>query len=119
MPYEAKATRSYGQPPAAVSQAAAEVMAAIGGKATKSSRPGEGQVEATFNKEVAGRAFGNRCQLLARVTGAAGESTVAVECWPIDPLGKKLLFGVLGEPAKLVVDAFLARLDARLAPRPA
>ena len=76
--------------------------------------PSSGRVEATFNKSVAGRAFGNRVTVIAQVSEQASGSALSLEAFPVDPLGKKLLFGVLGEPARLVVDAFTSRLDGRL-----
>ena len=115
MPFEVKESRVYTRPAAEVAAAAAEVMKEIEGKLAKASDPAQGRVEANFNKSVAGKSFGNRVQLVVQVTDrAGGESALALEAYPVDPLGKKLLFGVMGEPARLVVDAFTARLDARL-----
>ncbi len=115
MPYEVKESKVYARPAAEVAAAAAEVMKGIDGKLAKGSDPASGRVEATFNKSVAGKAFGNRVQLVVQVTGSGAECALALEAFPVDPLGKKLLFGVLGDPARLVVSAFTARLDARLA----
>ena len=61
------------------------------------------------------KAFGNRVQLIVQVTEqTGGQGALALEAYPVDPLGKKLLFGVMGDPARLVVNAFTVRLDARL-----
>jgi hypothetical protein len=115
MPYEVKESKAYPRPAAEVASAAADVVKEIEGKLAKGSDPAKGRVEANFNKSVAGKSFGNRVQLVVLVTGAAGnECTLALEAYPVDPLGKKLLFGVLGDPARLVVSAFTARLDKRL-----
>jgi hypothetical protein len=105
----------YSRPAAEVVAAAAEVMTEIEGKLAKGSDPAKGRVEANFNKSVAGKSFGNRVQLIVQVSGQTGaECALALEAYPVDPLGKKLLFGVMGEPARLVVNAFTARLEARL-----
>jgi hypothetical protein len=114
MPFEVKETRSYARPAAEVAAAAAEALREIEGKLGKGSDLAQGRLEAVFNKSVAGKAFGNRVQLVAQVTGSGAGCALALEAYPVDPLGKKLLFGVLGEPARLVVSAFSARLDARL-----
>ncbi len=114
MPYEVKESKAYPRPAAEVASAAAEVVKEIEGKLAKGSDPAQGRVEANFNKSVAGKSFGNRVQLVVVVTGAGNESTLALEAYPVDPLGKKLLFGVLGDPARLVVSAFSSRLDKRL-----
>ena len=115
MGYEARATRAYGRPAAAVVDQATEAVARLGGKAGKGSRPADGHLEAAFNKAVAGKTFMNRCELVVQVTADGPERcAVAVEAYPVDPMGKKLLFGVMGEPAKLVATAFCQELDARL-----
>jgi hypothetical protein len=116
MPYEVKESKVYPRPAAEVLAAAAEVVKEIEGKPAKGSDPSAGRVEANFNKSVAGKAFGNRVQLVLHAKGQTGtECALELEAYPVDPLGKKLLFGVLGDPARLVVSAFTARLDARLA----
>ncbi len=119
MPYDVKESKVYSRPAAEVAAAAAEVMKEIDGKLARGSDPATGRLEANFNKSVAGKAFGNRVQLVVQVTGQAGPGcTLALEAFPVDPLGKKLLFGVLGDPARLVVNAFTSRLEARLGGAP-
>lgn len=116
MGFDLKESRTYPRPAAEVAVASAEVMKELEGKLAKGSDPAAGRVEAAFNKSVGGKAFGNRVQLLVQVTSQGdGGCAMALEAYPVDPLGKKLLFGVLGDPARLVVNAFTARLDARLA----
>ena len=115
MSYEVKESRVYARPAAEVTAAAAEVMKEIEGKPAKGSDPGKGRVEASFNKSVAGKAFGNRVRLIVQVTGQPDTGcALALEAYPIDPVGMKLLFGVMGDPARLVANAFTSRLDARL-----
>ncbi len=116
MPYEVKESKVYPRPAAEVAAAAAEVVKEIEGKLGKGSNTPAGRVEASFNKSVAGKSFMNRVQLIAQAREQGGEGCVLeLEAYPIDPVGKKLLFGVLGEPARLVTDAFLSRLDGRMA----
>ena len=118
MPYQVRESKVYPRPAAEVLAAAAEVVKEIEGKLAKGSDPSTGRVEASFNKSVAGKSFMNRVQLVVQAKGQAGDDcTLELEAYPVDPLGKKLLFGVLGEPARLVVSAFTARLDARLGRR--
>lgn len=114
MGYEVKESRAYARPAAEVTAAAAEVLKAIDGKLSKSTDLAAGRVEASFNKSVAGKAFGNRVQVVVQITGQGADCALALEAFPVDPLGKRLLFGVLGSPARLVVDAFTSRLDGRL-----
>ncbi len=113
MPYEVKEARTYPGAPDVVRATAAEVAARLGGKAAR--KPVEGAVDVTFNKIVGGTALLNRIQLVLRVAGSGpGQTTAAAEVFPVDPVGQRLLFGVVGEPARVVANAFWAALDARL-----
>lgn len=116
MGYEIKESKVYARPAAEVVAAAAEVVKEIEGKLAKGADPASGRFEANFNKSVAGKSFINRVQLVVQAREQAGAGcALDLEAYPVDPLGKKLLFGVLGEPARLVVNAFTSRLEARLA----
>lgn len=113
MGYEVKEARTYAGTAADVRAAAAEVAVKLGGKPSK--KAAEGQVDVVFNKDVGGKVFGNRVQLRVRFTEPGpGQCSAAAEVFPVDPVGQKLLFGVMGEPARLVANAFWAALDARL-----
>lgn len=114
MPYDVKTSRAFPRPAAEVTAATAEALRAIDGKLGKATDPARGHVEATFNKSVAGKAFLNRVHVVVQVTGEGADCALALEAFPVDPLGRKLLFGVLGDPARLVADAFAAQLDGRL-----
>lgn len=117
MSYVVKETKAFPRPAAELLALVGAVVAELGGQPPKKpAAPGE--LRAEFNKSVGGTAFGNRVQLIARATddpSRAGGSALAVEAYPIDPLGKPLLFGVIGEPARLVTGALWTRLAARLA----
>ncbi len=113
MPYEVKEARTYPGTPDAVRTAAAEVAVALGGKPAK--KPAAGTVDVTFNKNVGGKALLNRIQLRLRFAEAGpGQCAADAEVFPVDPVGQKLLFGVLGEPARHVATAFWAALETRL-----
>jgi len=114
MPYEVKESHTYPRPATEVAAAAIEVAKEIQGKLGKTTDAAKGHVEATFNKSVAGKAFGNRVTVVIQVIGHEDGCAMALEAFPVDPLGKKLLFGVMGDPARLVTDALIARLNLRL-----
>jgi hypothetical protein len=62
----------------------------------------------------------NRIQLQLQFAEAApGQCTATAQVFPVDPVGQKLLFGVMGQPAKDVAAAFWAALDAKLGRPPA
>lgn len=114
MPYDVKASRVFPRPAAEVTAAAAETLRAIDGKLGKGADPARDRLETTFNKTVASKAFGNRVHIVVQVTEQGAGCGLALEAFPVDPLGRKLRFGVLGDPARLVADAFAAHLDGRL-----
>ena len=117
MSYEVKESKQFSRSGAEVLAVAGELITQLGGKRPKKDPGVAGQVQADFNKEVGGKPFGNRVQLIVRVVDdGPGGCTASVEAYPVDPLGKPLLFGVVGEPARLVTRAFWDRLEARFPP---
>jgi hypothetical protein len=117
MSHEVNETRTFARPAAAVLAIAGEVVGQLGGKRPRKDPGIQGQVQADFNKEVGGRSFANRVQLVVRVVSDGPDRcTASVQAYPVDPLGNRLLFGVLGDPARVVTSAFWARLEARLTP---
>lgn len=116
MGYTVKETKSYNQPADAVIKVAAEVINQLDGKPTKKNKPENGRLDANFNKKVKDAPLNNRIQLEVSVTSQAPEqSTISVEAYPVDPVGNKLMFGVRGNPSRVVVDAFWGDLNQRIA----
>ena len=116
MSYIVKETRPVPRPAAELLALATAIVTELGGKPPKKPAA-DGALRAEFNKSVGGTSFGNRVLLIVRASDdGGGGSELSVEAYPIDPLGKPLLFGVIGEPARLVTSALWTRLAARLAP---
>jgi hypothetical protein len=113
MSHEVRETRSCSRAAAAVLALAGDVVGQLGG-----SRPRNAAgdyVTAEFNKRIGDKAFGNRVRIFVRVTAAGPDRcSVNVEAYPVDPIGNRLRFGVLGEPARLVTRTFWEQLEARL-----
>jgi hypothetical protein len=113
MGYEVKEARQYAGTAADVRAAAGDAAVALGGKPAK--KAAEGVVDVTFNKAVGSKVLQNRVQLVVRFAEAGpGLCSAAADAFPVDPVGQKLLFGVLGEPARVAVNALWAALDAKL-----
>ena len=116
MKYQVSERKAFPRPATEVLAAADELVTQLGGKRPRTSA-GAGQVQADFNKAVGGTLFANRVQLVVRVlSDGADQCTTLVEAYPVDPLGQRLQFGVIGDPARLVTRAFWDRLEARLRP---
>jgi hypothetical protein len=118
MSYVVSETRELARPASDVLAMAREILIQLGGKRPRKDRDVADQVQAEFNKEVGGRAFPNRVRVIVRVAGDAARCTTSVEVYPVDPIGNRLQFGVVGEPARFVAGVIWERLEARLGPAP-
>ena len=114
MSYEAQETKEYSHPAEAMLESIGAVVKALGAKpAKKKTQPGV--VEVVFNKKIRNTPVGNRCQLDINVApGEAETCTVSAEAYPVDPIGRKLTFGVRGDVARQALDAFFIELESRL-----
>lgn len=113
MSYTVTESKTYNQAADAVIKSAAEVISKLGGSQSKKSKPEAGRLEANFNKKIGSHPLNNRIQLEVNVISQAPEQcTLSIVAYPVDPVGQKLLFGVRGQPARAVVDAFLGGLQA-------
>ena len=111
MSYTVTESKTYNQAAGAVTKSAVEAISQLGGSQSKKSKPEAGRLEANFNKKVGSQPLNNRIQLEVSVTPQSAEQcTVSIVAYPVDPVGQKLMFGVRGQPARTVVDAFLEGL---------
>jgi hypothetical protein len=111
--YTVKESKTYQRAADAVTKSAVDAISQLGGSQSKKSKPEEGRLDANFNKKIGSQPLNNRIQLEVSVSPQSAEQcTVSIVAYPVDPVGQKLMFGVRGEPARAVVDAFLGRLEA-------
>jgi hypothetical protein len=109
--YTVTESKTYSQPAEAIVRSAVEAISKLGGSQSKKSKPDAGRLDANFNKKIGSQPLNNRIQLEVNVTAQSPEQcTVSIVAYPIDPVGQKLMFGVRGQPARAVVDAFLGAL---------
>ena len=98
-----------------VTQAASEILNRLGGKVSTKTNLTKGQLEADFNKKIGHRTLNNRCQLRIKVKSQSPTSCqVMAKAYPIDPMGQKLMFGVQGNAAQIVGDAFFQELTSQV-----
>ena len=113
MSYTVNESKTYNRAAEAVIKSAIEAISQLGGSQSKKSKPEAGRLEANFNKKIGSQPLNNRIQLEVSVTSQSAEQcTISVVGYPVDPVGQKLMFGVRGQPARTVIDAFLGRLEA-------
>ena len=74
-----------------------------------------GTMKGQFDKKIHGKVLGDRSQILVTVTnGDANTSTIAIEAYPINPVGQKLQFGARKGVVPTVVGWFWAHVEHHL-----
>lgn len=114
MALNVKTSKTYDAAPGAVVQAALAAIDGLEGKVVKQDS-GKGQIEATFDKKILGKVLGDRTHVGVNVTqDAEGKSVVAVDAYPLDAVGRRLMFGARQGVTETVVSWFFAHLEHRL-----
>jgi hypothetical protein len=114
MPYTVKETRTYEKPKENVYQAAQKAIAGLEGKVLAQDAD-VGTIQGQFDKKIHGKVLGDRSQILIAISGSDGDSnTVAIEAYPINPVGQKLMFGARKGVVPTVVSWFWAHLEHNL-----
>lgn len=114
MSFEVKQDKQYPKPSATVYEAAMKAVAGLGGKLLRQD-PGSGEFEVTFDKKILGQVLGDRTQMSAKITAQDGEnSKIAVEIYPLDAIGRKLMFGARKGVSETVATWFFAHLEHHL-----
>lgn len=73
-----------------------------------------GELVVKFHKTILGKVLGDRTHFEAKFTESAGETAVSVSCYPLDAVGRKLMFGARKGVSQTVVNWFYAHLEHRL-----
>jgi len=114
MPFTVKESRTYDKPKENTFQAAQKAIAGLEGKVLAEDA-GAGTIQGQFDKKILGKVLGDRSQILVTITGSNEDSsTVAVEAYPINPVGQKLQFGARKGVVPTVVSWFWAHLEHNL-----
>lgn len=114
MPYTIKETKQYPQRSDVVRNATIHAVEGLEGKII-SRDTATGNIVAQFNKTIHGKVLGDRTQLHIKIDApASGESTLYLEAYPLDAIGRKLTFGARKGVTRMVLDWFYAHLENRL-----
>lgn len=114
MALNVKTEKTYDAATAKVFEAALGAIGGLEGKVVKQDS-GKGQIEATFDKKILGKTLGDRTHLDVAVSqGAEGKTVVAIDAYPLDAVGRKLMFGARAGVTETVVSWFFAHLEHRL-----
>lgn len=114
MTYTVKETKTYEQPQDKVYQAALKAITGLEGKVLVEDTA-VATIKGQFDKKIHGKVLGDRSQILVAVTSdAENSSTIAIEAYPINPVGQKLMFGARKGVVPTVVSWFWAHVDHHL-----
>lgn len=114
MPFTVRETKTYPYPLEKVYQAALGAIAGLEGKVIREN-PAAGEIQAKFDKKILGKVLGDRTQIDSQIVSQSdGESTLSFEIYPLDPLGRKLMFGARKGVSRTVAAWFIAHLEHRL-----
>ncbi|GAB4536832.1 MAG: hypothetical protein Fur0018_27560 [Anaerolineales bacterium] len=114
MPYTIQETKTYPYPPDVVFAAAVGAVEGLEGKVNKQD-PQAGTLEMKFPKTIHGKVLGDRTEAHVTLTAESPDSTVmAVTIYPVDPVGRKLMFGARKGVPRTVLTWFFAHVEHRL-----
>lgn len=113
MPFEQHQEKTYSHNTQSVFQAALKAVEKLEGSLETHS-PEKLQMEVKFNKTILGKVLGERTHLTCEVRPQGAESLVVVDAYPLDAVGRKLMFGARKGVTATVVSWFLAHLENNL-----
>jgi len=113
MPYTINEDKTFPHSPDKVLGAVKAAVAGLEGKIL-SEDAGEKQVNIQFNKTIHGKVLGDRTVFQAEVKPADEGAQLVVEAFPVDAVGRKLMFGARKGVTRTVLDWFWAHVDHNL-----
>lgn len=76
-----------------------------------------GRLDVQFKKTILGKVLGERTHMGIKVSALSlDESSLGLTAYPLDALGRKLMFGARKGVTQTVLDWFIAHIEHRLKP---
>ena len=113
MPYDIHHEKNYSQDARSVYDAALKSADKLGGKLLSTS-PNDLRFEVKFDKTILGTVLGDRTQMTCIVQTVENGSKVMVDAYPLDAVGRKLMFGARKGVTQTVINLFTTHLDNNL-----
>ena len=113
MPYDIHHEKNYSQDARSVYDAAFKSAGELKGQMLSSS-PNDLRFEVKFDKTILGKVLGDRTQMTCVVQSAENGSKVVVDAYPLDAVGRKLMFGARKGVTQTVIDMFTTHLENNL-----
>ena len=113
MPYDVHQEKNYSQERSKVYDAALKSVEKLKGQVLKS-KPAEFQFEVKFDKTLLGKVLGDRTQMTCVVQANGEGSKIVMDIYPLDAVGRKLMFGARKGVSEEVISLFTKHLEANL-----
>lgn len=113
MPYDIHHEKNYSQEARIVYDAALKSAGELKGQMISSS-PNNLRLEVKFDKTILGKVLGDRTQMTCIIQTTEHGSKVVVDAYPLDAVGRKLMFGARKGVTQTVIDLFTAHLENNL-----
>ena len=113
MPYDIHQEKSYTQDRSKVYDAAKKSVEKLKGQILKS-KPEDFQFEVKFDKTLLGKVLGDRTQMTCVVQADGDGSKVIMDIYPLDAIGRKLMFGARKGVSEEVISLFTEHLETNL-----
>ena len=109
MPYDVHQEKAYSQDARTVYDAALKSVEKLKGQIL-ASKPDDLRLEVKFDKTILGTVLGDRTQLTCVVQAEGDGSKVVIDAYPLDAVGRKLMFGARKGVTQTVIDLFITHL---------
>lgn len=113
MPYDIHQEKTYSQDARSIYDAALKSAEKLKGQLL-SSKPDDLRLEVKFDKTILGTVLGDRTQLTCAVRAESDQSKVVIDAYPLDAVGRKLMFGARKGVTQTVIDLFITHLENNL-----
>ena len=109
-----QSAKSYDTPVSVLYQAALGAVEGLEGSVITQDRD-KSEIQAKFDKKILGHVLGDRTQIKVMIVSEGdNKNSVSIECFPLDAVGRKLMFGARKGVTETVVSWFFAHLEHRL-----
>ena len=113
MPFEVHQEKTYPQERGKVYDAAKKSVEKLKGQMVKS-KPEDFQFEVKFDKTLLGKVLGDRTQMTCIVQADGEGSKVVMDIYPLDAVGRKLMFGARKGVSEEVLRLFTENMESNL-----
>ena len=113
MPFEVHQEKTYSQERSKVYDAAKKSVEKLKGQMVKS-KPEDFQFEVKFDKTLLGKVLGDRTQMTCIVQADGEGSKAVMDIYPLDAVGRKLMFGARKGVSEEVLRLFTENLESNL-----